>query len=156
MSRRTWMRHESAVDVHASLDEVWHTLNDVRRWPDWSESMTAVRPVGPGPLRVGSRIRIKQPGMPWATWRITRYEPRARFDWETRVIGVRMAATHELAETGDGRVSLVLGIEQRGPLVRLLGRRIATTAEHYLAMESAGLKAASEARHQAGSDHRTG
>jgi hypothetical protein len=60
---------------------------------------------------------------------------------ETPLIGVRMVATHELAETGDGRVTLVVGIELRGPLVRLLGGRIAATAER-LAMEC--------------SDHRTG
>ena len=139
------VRHNSSIDINAPLDRVWQTLSDVRRWPDWTKSMTDVRPLDQGPLRVGSRVRVKQPRVPSATWRITRYEPGVRFDWETQFTGVHMTATHELMEAADGHVVVVLSVEQRGPLVRILGRRLAVTAKRYLDMESTGLKAASEA-----------
>ncbi|MGH3379039.1 MAG: SRPBCC family protein [Actinoallomurus sp.] len=139
------LRHESVVEVHAPLGHVWRVLADVRRWPEWTASMRVVDPLRSGPLGVGSRVRVKQPRIPTATWRITRYDPPVRFDWEARVIGVRLTATHSLTETTNGHVLLALSIELAGPLVRLLGRRIAVTARRNLDLESAGLKTASKA-----------
>lgn len=139
------MRHQNTVEIHAPVDEVWRVLTDIRRWPEWSASMRTVHPLQPGPLGVGSRVRVKQPRIPTARWQITRYEPFVRFDWETRFAGVRLTATHELTETDSGHALLALSIELVGPLVRVLGRQMNTTARRNLALESAGLKAASEA-----------
>jgi uncharacterized membrane protein len=139
------IRHENTVEIHAPLDHVWRVLTDIRRWPEWTASMRAVHPLQPGPLSVGSRVRVKQPRIPTATWRITRYEPSVRFDWETRLAGVGLTATHVLTETDNGRVLLGLSIELAGPLVRILGRQVSTTARRNLELESAGLRAASEA-----------
>jgi len=148
MTRRTGrdrIRHEKTVEIHAPLDHVWRVLTDIRRWPEWTASMRAVHLLQPGPLDVGSRVRLKQPRIPAATWRITRYEPSVRFDWETQLPGVGLRAAHVLTETGNGRVLLGLSVELAGPLVRVLGRQMDTTARRNLELESAGLKAAGEA-----------
>ena len=61
---------------------------------------------------------IQQPGLPEAEWRVTSLDAGKGFTWETRVLGIRMQATHELTALGDGTENL-LRIEMSGILVWL-------------------------------------
>ena len=49
------------IDIDAPADRVWGVLSDARAWPTWTPSVTSVEVLDDGPLRVGSRARIKQP-----------------------------------------------------------------------------------------------
>jgi hypothetical protein len=123
------MRFESAFEltfefafeftkaVAAAQPVVWDVLADVSRWPDWTASMTSVRPTEPGPIGPGSVVRIKQPKLPPATWRVTEFEPGSSFTWVSRAPGVTTTAWHRLDPEGD-RTRATVGISQHGPLGR--------------------------------------
>ena len=55
------MRFMATIDVAAPAQLVYEVYTDVERWPEWAASVTSVERLDQGPLRVGSRARIKQP-----------------------------------------------------------------------------------------------
>ena len=67
------------VDIPARTPLVWSVLTDVERWPEWTASISRVKRLSPGPLQVGSRVRIHQPKFPPASWRVTELNPGATF-----------------------------------------------------------------------------
>ncbi len=75
------MEQRAGIDVAASPDRVWDVLVDVERWPEWTESVSSVRLVDPGPLAVGSRVEISQPRIPTGTYTVTELEPGSVFTW---------------------------------------------------------------------------
>jgi len=52
------MRYTVSADIAAPAERVWAVLSDVERMPAWTSSMTSVERLDPGPLRVGSSVRI--------------------------------------------------------------------------------------------------
>ncbi len=62
------MRFEASIEVSAPAEQVFATYADVERWPTWTSSVTSVELLDPGPLRVDSRARIRQPRLPVAVW----------------------------------------------------------------------------------------
>ncbi|GAB2531495.1 SRPBCC family protein [Nocardia heshunensis] len=134
---------EVTSDTTADPVRAWTALMTVADWPRWTESMTAVQALDPGPLAPGSRVRITQPGMPPLVWTVTDFQEGVEFTWAAASAGVRTLARHRLDATPGG-TRITLGIEQSGvlaPVVRaLLGRR----TERYVRMEAAGLAAAAE------------
>ena len=135
--------YESSVLVDTPPSRVWQVWTDVEHWPEWSDSVTSVEPLDDGPLQVGSRLRIAQPGLPTTVWTVTELVEETRFVWHSSSPGVSTVATHEV--TGEGTGSRVTArIEQGGPLSRLARALKGRLVERYLALESAGLKARSE------------
>ena len=55
------MQFETTVQIDASPQSVWEVMTDVERWPEWTTSVQRVERLDDGPLRVGSRARLKQP-----------------------------------------------------------------------------------------------
>jgi hypothetical protein len=85
-------------------------------------TMLEVSQLGAGPVGVGTRFRVRQPGLPPAVYSITQWEPGRGFVWESSSPGVRTTASHEVSACGAGS-RLALGITWTGPLagvVRLL------------------------------------
>jgi uncharacterized membrane protein len=140
------MDFDIAVDVHASPAAIWRVLLDVERWPEWSASFESIRRLDAGPFVVGSRARIKQPGMPAATWTVTDLRLESGFSWESNAPGVITIGTHELRKSADRAVRVVLGIRQRGPLAGLVALLAERTIRRYVQMESTGLKRRAEAQ----------
>jgi len=137
------MKFEASVFVAAPPERVFEVFADVERWPEWTESVTSVRRLDDGELRVGSRTRIKQPRFPVAFWTVTEMVPGRRFVWESTGPGVRTVGFHEVEASGTGTVARS-AVEQHGPLGWLIGRLSASLTNRYLAMEAAGLKARAE------------
>lgn len=134
------MDSEVALDIEAPADVVWRVLANVERWPEWTASMRSVELLDPGPLRLGSRVRVRQPRLPVAVWEVTELEPGTAFAWTSKVPGLTSYGIHRVAPRGDGASTVTLGIEWRGvaaPLVRLLWGGM---TKRYVRMEAEGLR----------------
>jgi uncharacterized membrane protein len=138
------MRFEDSVTIDAAAARVWAVYSDVERWPEWTASVTSVELLDPGPLRVGSRARIRQPRLPVAEWTVTDLDEGRSFTWVARGPGVRTTGTHLVERDGD-RARATAVLEQGGPLGPVVGLLTRGLTRRYLAMEAAGLKARAEA-----------
>ena len=126
------------VDIAAPPDRVWAVLSDIERWPEWTPTVRLVTRLDQGPLTIGSRARIRQPGLPPAAWQITELVEGRRFTWVTRSPGVRVVAQHGVESTPPGtRATLSLEFSGvLGPVIGWLTRRL---NQRYLALEAKGL-----------------
>jgi hypothetical protein len=137
------MKYEEHIHIDAAVDTIFSVMTDVAAWPSWTDSVTDVTPDEPGPLRVGSRVRVKQPGFPAAVWEVTDVVPGSGFTWQNKAPGLTSVGHHYVSVDGKGRPQATLTIVQRGPLSFLLrpyGRR----TRRYLGLEANGLKRQAE------------
>ena len=139
------MELRKTTTANADIARTWTVLTDVTTWPNWTTSMTSVQRLDDGPLRVGSRARIKQPRMPVMIWQVDEIRDREEFTWSAPAPGVRVTGIHRLVANPDGTTRIELEIQQRGPLSGIIGWLTAARNRRYLELEAAGLKAASEA-----------
>ncbi len=140
------MRYEVSADIAAAAERVWSVLVDVERMPMWTSSMTRVERLDGGPFGMGSRVRIKQPRLPVAVWRVCELTPLSSFSWATTSGGVTTCAGHTLAGGGRG-VRVTFTVEQNGLLAPLVGLLTAALTRRYVNAELNGLKLRSESRH---------
>jgi uncharacterized protein YndB with AHSA1/START domain len=137
------MRAEITVDIGAPPEVVWRVLSDVESWPEWTRSVTSVRRLSTEPLQVGSRVRIRQPGLPSTVWTISDLVEGERFAWTATGPGVRTRADHSVVPRAGGSAA-ILSIDQQGVLGGLVTRLYGGLTRRYLQMEAAGLKHAAE------------
>lgn len=138
------MRFEASIDVAAPAQRVFDVYADVEHWPDWTKSVTSVERLDQGPLRVGSRARIRQPRLPVAVWEVTDFVPGESFTWIARGPGILTTGRHMVIPSGGGHARVKASLEQAGllgPLVGLLTKRL---TDRYLQTEVSGLKARCE------------
>jgi uncharacterized membrane protein len=141
------MRFEASIDVSAPADEVFAVYADVERWPEWTPTVTRVERLDDGPLRVGSRARVRQPRLPVAVWRVTEMEPGRWFTWVAQGPGVVTTGIHQVAPTDGGQRSRATAVlVQGGPVGPVLGLLTKRLTERYLDAEVHGLKARCEPR----------
>src|SRR5664279_2533445 len=134
------MRFESAVSIAAPARHVFDLYVDVERGPQWTETVTTVERLDPGPLKVGARTRLTQPKLPRAVWEVTSLVPGQSFTWVARAVGVVTTANHVVTSTGDGGARVTASIDQGGPFGFLLGLLTKRLTNRYLAIEAASLK----------------
>jgi uncharacterized protein YndB with AHSA1/START domain len=135
------VRFEAEIDVAAPAERVFGVYADVSRWPEWTASVSSVRRLDDGPLRIGSRTRIKQPKLPVAVWEVTVLEPDRSFTWIARGPGLLTTASHEVTPSDDGRSSHVVAtLLQDGIFGPLVGGLSKGLTERYLELELHGLK----------------
>jgi uncharacterized membrane protein len=132
------MRHEKTVGISAPADTIWSVLTDVARWPEWTASIRSVELLSEQPLRLGSRVRIRQPKLPTAVWEVTDLQPGRAFTWINRSPGMTSTGIHEIVGTPDAP-AVRLVIDQSGPL-SFLARPFLPLTRRYVEMEAAGLK----------------
>lgn len=136
------MRFEATIDVASPAERVFRVYSDVEHWPDWTRSVSSVERLDQGPLQVGSRARIKQPGLPVAVWEVTELVPGQSFTWMARGPGIVTTGSHVIAPVGGGdQVKVTASLEQAGLLGPLLGLLTKRLTNRYLDMEVRGLKA---------------
>jgi len=118
-------------------------MTKVELWPEWTQSVDEVKRLDSGPLRVGSRVRIKQPKMLPAVWEVTALDPSRSFTWEMRRPGIVARAKHRVQRSGQGSHA-ELSVTYSGFLGTIVARVFAKMTHRYLMMEAAGLKQRSE------------
>jgi uncharacterized membrane protein len=134
---------ERTVAVAAPADRVWAVIMDVERWPERIPTVDAVELLDPGPLAVGSRVRLQQPRLPTAVWTVTELAEGSSFTWESSSPGVILTAAHTVESRAD-RSRLTLALTVAGPLAGigwLLSRSLTT---RYVETEAASIKLAAE------------
>lgn len=139
------MRYDTTIDIDATPGTVWSVMRDVERWHEWTPSISGVRLVGGGPIRVGSQARVRQPKLPAADWTVTELVEGRGFTWVSRSPGIRVTGRHEIEPRGAGSRA-TLSILYEGVIGPVLGRLTRQINERYIGLEAAGLKRRSEER----------
>jgi uncharacterized protein YndB with AHSA1/START domain len=135
----------ASVDIAAPPERVWSVMTDVERWPEWTASVTSVARVDRGPLRLGSRARIRQPRVFPAEWQVTELSEGRSFTWVTGNALARATGRHQVEPIRSG-TRATLSVRYSGLLGALVAKLTAALSDRYLALEAAGLKARSEGR----------
>ena len=139
------MRFEESIDIDAPQQRVWDVLSDIEAWPAHIETVDAVELLTPGPIGRGSRVRLKQPKLPEATWEVSAWEAPTFFEWTQRSSGVTSIAGHRVEALGGDRARLTLTIDMRGLLIAITGRFYRDLINRYMGLEAEGMKRAAEA-----------
>src|SRR5215469_8629156 len=87
-----------SIDINASPEKVFAVLCDIERWPEWTSTVSSIRRIDEGPLSIGSRAQVLQPGLRPAIWQVTEMEAARNFTWVTRNPGVRVTGRHLVKE----------------------------------------------------------
>ena len=133
-----------AVTIAASPARVWAVVTDVERWPERIPTVDTVERLEPGPLRVGSRTRLRQPRLPEAVWTVTELDEGTSFTWQSRSPGITINAGHHV-EPQDGGSRLELSVAVTGPLSSIGWLVTRSLTRMYVETEAASIKQAAEA-----------
>jgi len=133
----------TSIDINASPERVWSIMSDVKRWHEWTASITSIEKLDPGALEVGSRATVRQPKLPAARWQVTQLEPHRGFTWISTGPGLLVTGRHVIEPTPSG-CRVTLAVEYSGTLGPLLAWLTGSLNDRYIALEAAGLKRRSE------------
>ncbi len=139
------MVFELSVDVDAVPERVWAVMMEVERWCEWTPSVRRIDRLEPGELAPGTAVRIRQPRLPPAVWRVTEFVPGERFTWSNRIPGLTSSASHRVERRGNGS-RVTLAVEHSGALARLVRDWISRVTRRYVVLEASGLKTRCERR----------
>lgn len=131
----------NTLDMEAPIDTVWALTMDIESWPEISPTMTSVRRLDDGPIRVGSQALVKQPAQRPTTWTVTGLEAPTLFEWTARVLGVTVTASHVLEATSSGCRN-TLSVEMSGRGSRLLAAIAGRQIRQAITLENEGFRAA--------------
>jgi uncharacterized membrane protein len=134
------MRVETTLDIDAPAERVWEVMADVERWPEWTASVERAERLDDGPLRLGSRARLKQPRFPPVVWEVTELEPGRSFAWTAKNVGLTSVGRHRVVARGEGGATVTLTLEQEGPMAPLLALLTGKRTRRYVDTEAQGLK----------------
>jgi uncharacterized membrane protein len=124
--------------IEAPPDQVWEVLFDVARWPEWTPTVDSVERLDDGPVRVGSRARLRQPKLPRAEWEVTEVVDGRSFTWEAKGPGMKTIGRHEVESDGAGSV-VRLSIEQTGPMGAVAALVWRGLTQRYIELEAESL-----------------
>jgi uncharacterized membrane protein len=133
------VRFENSLVIDAPAPVVWDLTVDVTGWPALTATMQRVERLDSGPVRVGSRARVKQPAQAAAVWTVTDLEPGRRFVWQTTRLGMTMTASHLVEDLG-GQCRNTLLLDVTGPGARLFGLLLGAAIRRSLAIENQGFR----------------
>ena len=134
------MQVETKVEIEAQPERVWEVMTDVESWPQWTASVERAERLDDGPLRVGSRARLKQPKFPPVVWTVTELDSGTSFSWTAKNVGLTSIAEHRIVPGMSGGVTVKLSLRQEGPLAALLALLTSKLTRRYVETEAQGLK----------------
>lgn len=115
---------------------------DVDRWHEWTPSIHRVKRLEGAPLVPGTRVLIRQPGLPPALWKVASVEAGQSFTWVSTAPGLRVIARHAVAPF-EGGTRATLAIEMQGMFGGFWGRLTGGITRRYIDLEAKGLRARS-------------
>src|SRR5690349_20163155 len=118
------MQWDNSITIDAPAGVVWELNVDVERWPAMTPTMQKVQRLEPGPMRLGSSARVKQPGQSAAVWTVTHFVDGHEFAWQTRRLGMTMEGRHLVDELGPGQSRSTLSVRVTGFGSRVFGALI--------------------------------
>lgn len=119
---------------------LWAVMGQVRRWPQWLDTMNELDPLEPErPEEVGAAYRLDQTGLPTAVWTITEWLPGRGFTWVSRAPGVESAATRTLEPDDEGTL-VRMSVTWTGPMARAVTVAIEGLVQNYLEHEALELE----------------
>lgn len=119
----------------ATAERVWDYLSDLENWAQLLPTVDTVDRLDHGPITIGSRFHVVQPGLAPAQFVVTDWRPGSGFTWQSRLPGVITTAIHELTRQGD-RTHLRIGIGWSGPLSRPIRLVLSRKVRRLLALEA--------------------
>lgn len=132
------MEITDTITIDAPIARVWALTVDLDRLPAITPTVDAIERLDLGPVVVGSRARLRQPGLPPRVWIVEVVDEPHRFAWATRLLGVRMVGIHELRALGEDRCELTLRVLLEGRGSGLLARLGGTSIARAVAAENRG------------------
>lgn len=132
-----------SIDIAAPPERVAAVMIDVERWHEWTASIRRVSILGGGPLAVGKRALVRQPGVPPAFWKATELDPARGFTWTSFAPGLLVVGRH-YAEATPGGSRATLSLDYTGLFGPLMARLTLGLNDKYIAMEAEGLKRRAE------------
>lgn len=137
------MQWDNSITIDAPAGVIWGLNVDVERWPSMTPTVQKVRRLEPGPLRLGSSARIKQPGQTAAVWTVTHFVDGHEFAWRTKRLGMTMEGRHVVDPLEASRCRSTLSVRLTGFGSRLFGTLIGPAITKALRLENQGFKTAS-------------
>jgi uncharacterized membrane protein len=141
------MKYEKSTVIDADPARVWQVLSDVERWPERIAVYESVERLDEGPLKVGSRARVKQEKLAAGEWEVTDVVPGESFVWASRQPGVRLVGRHSVDAEPGGGARLTLAFEHSGPMAWMVTLLYGRLIRRYVDAEGVALKAAAESVH---------
>ena len=105
---------EHHLPIDAPVEDLWALFIDLPRLAEVSPVMSAVEQLDAGPVGVGVRLRVTQPGAAPKLWTAVDVEEPVRTTWSTPFHGGTMLVVRELTSLGEARCLLTLQIEVAG------------------------------------------
>lgn len=133
------MRHEVTTTIDAPADVVWHAVQDVERWSEWTPTVDEIRVHGGGELTQGTVATVRQPKQPAREWTVTELVDGTSFTWTTRGTGLRYAAGH-IVTTNAGTTTVELSFSVDGPLAPFASMMAGKMIRDWVNTEAASLK----------------
>ena len=110
------VRASGEIEIDASAEQVWETISDIARWPEWNPDVTAASIEGP--LAPGTQFRWKAgPGTIRST--LVEVDSPKVIAWTGKTLGIHAVHVWRIVENG-GRVKLRTEESWSGLPVRLL------------------------------------
>ena len=111
-----------SFEVESPLEQAWHRLADVERWPEWAPHISLVELSPPGELGPTSRgaLHIKLLGR--NTFRMSAWQPPSRWEWVGGLPGLRIYYDHRFESAGPASTRLEWVVTLRGPISPLIRR----------------------------------
>ena len=138
------MRFEQSIEIDARQQRVWDVLSDLEGWPQRIETVDAVELLTPGPVAIGTRVRLKQPKLPEGVWEVTVWDAPSYFEFRQQSGGLTDVAGHRVEALEDGRSRLTLTLDMRGLLVPVVALFWKGLTNRYMTIEAQGIKTAAE------------
>lgn len=139
------MEISHTTTIAAPIERVWQLTIDLEALPSVTPTINRVERLDEGPVHVGTRARLEQPGLPPRVWLVEELDAPHRFSWATSLFGVRMVGVHDLEAVDDQRCRLTLRVVFEGRGGALLGRLSRRSLARTLATEAAGFARAATA-----------
>lgn len=141
--RHTDFRHSQSVQCRP--ERLWEITTSVAEWPSFLPTFTSLKQIDEGPLGLGHRVRIKQPGQLAAVWEVTRWEPPFLFEWVCKKSLLVMTATHRIVDEGD-HCQNHLQLRLEGALAGFTATVLGTIFSKALEIENQGFKERAESQ----------